>query len=64
MKKKKINKKSDSPQKPSGIIRGNIPEHEKKIFTKADNYYYRVMYEAAESPEKLSKFSVRLKYLP
>ena len=35
-------KKNESPEKKtSGILRGNIPDGEKKIFTKADNYYYK-----------------------
>ena len=50
LKRKLVNQKSDSPQKTSGILRGNIPEREKKIFAKADNYYYRIMNEAVEDP--------------
>jgi len=40
---------SKKPEQPrvSSILRGQLPESEKKIFTSADSYHMRQMYEKA-----------------
>ena len=62
----KIGIKTESPEKKiGGILRGNLPDGEKKLFTKADKYHYKNMFDkATEAPEKLAKFAFRLKCLP
>ena len=42
------NKKSESPTKIGGILRGILPENEKKIFTNADNVHLALMIEKAQ----------------
>ena len=48
-----LNKKSESPTKVGGILRGQLPENEKKVFTNADNLHLALMLSKAteENPE-------------
>ena len=41
------NKKAESPTKVGGILRGQLPEGEKKIFTNADNMHWNILLENA-----------------
>lgn len=63
--KQKISDNKKQEQKiQSGILRGQLPEKESKIFTNADRLSYDEMLEKPEKFEVLKKFENRLKYLP
>lgn len=64
-KKKRKNKKEENklPVK-AGIFKAPLPPNDRKIFTLCDKKYYDEFLEQADNPEKLLKYSNRLKSFP